>query len=118
MTPVGGADEEEEPRRGSNGPPEEFTSLQEVFPGFKDHPGLGIPLAPIDGFFQISTVANATNAAVTEIHPEDDFLPANSRFFRRGWLETHRRSDRSADTGLGANNTYLIPRPAIPEASR
>lgn len=62
---TGGAEEDEEPRRGSNGPPNEVTSLQEVFPGLKDAPGLAIPLAPIDGFLGISASADAANLAAT-----------------------------------------------------
>lgn len=40
LIPTGGVEEDEEPRGGSNGPPDEVTSLQEVFPGLKDAPGL------------------------------------------------------------------------------
>ena len=58
--PTGGA-EGEEPRAGSNGPPEDFTSLHEVFPGLRDAPGLAIPLAPIDSFLGLSALADDAN---------------------------------------------------------
>jgi hypothetical protein len=60
-----GIEEDEPPRAGSNGPPDDVTSLQEVFPGLKDNPGLAIPLAPIDGFLGISASADAANLAAT-----------------------------------------------------
>jgi hypothetical protein len=65
LIPTGGADEDEEPRAGSNGPPDDFTSLEEVFPGLKDAPGLAIPLAPVDGFLGISALADAANLGAT-----------------------------------------------------
>ena len=61
LIPAGGPEEDEAPRRGSNGPPDDVTSLQEVFPGLKNAPGLAIPLAPIDGFLGISAPADAAN---------------------------------------------------------
>jgi hypothetical protein len=54
---VGGA-EEEEPSRRSNGPPDDYTRLEDVFPGLNDAPGLAIPLAPIDGFLGVSALAD------------------------------------------------------------
>jgi hypothetical protein len=60
LIPTGGA-EGEEPRAGSNGPPEDFTSLHEVFPGLRDAPGLAIPLAPIDSFLGLSALADDAN---------------------------------------------------------
>jgi hypothetical protein len=65
LTPAAGAGEVEEPRRGSNGPPDEISSLQEVFPGLKDAPGLAIPLAPIDGFLGISASADSAHLGAT-----------------------------------------------------
>ena len=54
---TGGA-EEEEPSLGSNGPPDDYTRLEDVFPGLSDAPGLAIPLAPVDGFLGFSAGAN------------------------------------------------------------
>jgi hypothetical protein len=54
---TGGAEEEAEPRR-SNGPPDDYTRLEDVFPGLSDAPGLAIPLAPIDGFLGVSAAAD------------------------------------------------------------
>jgi hypothetical protein len=54
---TGGAEEEGESRR-SNGPPDDYTRLEDVFPGLRDAPALAIPLAPIDGFFGVSAGAN------------------------------------------------------------
>jgi hypothetical protein len=62
---VGGTEESDEPRRGSNGPPDDFTTLLEVFPGFKGNPGLATPLEPIDGFLGISGAANEANLEAT-----------------------------------------------------
>jgi hypothetical protein len=42
---------EEDPFDGSNGPPDEFTYLQDLFPGLKDRPGLTLPLAITDSLF-------------------------------------------------------------------
>lgn len=56
-----GGMEEEEPSRRSNGPPEDFTRLEDIFPGLKDAPGLGIPLAPIDGFLGLSAFVDETD---------------------------------------------------------
>ena len=60
---VGGAEEEAESRR-SNGPPDDYTRLEDVFPGLKEAPGLAIPLAPIDGFFGVSAAADEADAEV------------------------------------------------------
>ena len=62
---TGGAEDDESSRR-SNGPPDDFTRLEDVFPGLKDHPGLAAPLAPVDGFLGVSAVADAANLAATE----------------------------------------------------
>jgi hypothetical protein len=52
---------EEEPSRRSNGPPEDFTRLEDIFPGLKDNPGLGILLAPVDGFLGLSAFVDETD---------------------------------------------------------
>jgi hypothetical protein len=62
---TGGAEGDEASRR-SNGAPEDFTRLEDVFPGLKDYPGLAAPLAPVDGFLGVSAVADAANLAATE----------------------------------------------------
>jgi hypothetical protein len=61
---TGGAEEEEASRR-SNGPPDDFTRLEDVFPGLRDAPGLAIPLAPVDGFFGVSALADEANLEAT-----------------------------------------------------
>jgi hypothetical protein len=61
---TGGAEEEEASRR-SNGPPDDFTRLEDVFPGLRDAPALAIPLAPIDGFFGVSAGADEANLEAT-----------------------------------------------------
>lgn len=53
--------EENESRRGSNGPPDEFTTLVSVFPGLENNPGLAVPLAPISSFLGIASSADAAN---------------------------------------------------------
>ena len=60
---VGGAEEEAESRR-SNGPPDDYTRLEDVFPGLKEAPGLAIPLAPIDGFLGFSAAPDEADAEV------------------------------------------------------
>jgi hypothetical protein len=60
---TGGAEEEAESRR-SNGPPDDYTRLEDVFPGLSDAPGLAIPLAPIDGFLGVSALAEDANLEV------------------------------------------------------
>jgi len=60
-----GGVEEEEPSRRSNGPPEDFTRLEDVFPGLSDKPALAIPLAPIDGFLGVSALADEANLEAT-----------------------------------------------------
>lgn len=52
-----GEEDEAESRR-SNGPPDDFTRLEDVFPGLRDAPGLAIPLAPVDGFLGVSALAD------------------------------------------------------------
>jgi hypothetical protein len=61
---TGGAEEEAESRR-SNGPPDDFTILEDVFPGLRDAPALAIPLAPIDGFLGFSALADEANLEAT-----------------------------------------------------
>jgi hypothetical protein len=58
----GGA--EEEPSR-SNGPPQDVTTLEQVFPGLKDTPGLTAMLEPMDGFLGVSALAEDANAEAT-----------------------------------------------------
>ena len=58
---TGGAEEDDAARR-SNGPPDDYTRLEDVFPGLKDKPALAIPLAPIDGFFGVGVGAAADEA--------------------------------------------------------
>lgn len=57
---TGGAEEEETPRR-SNGPPDDYTRLDDVFPGLREAPALAIPLAPIDGFLGLSATSDEAN---------------------------------------------------------
>jgi hypothetical protein len=61
---TGGAEEEEASRR-SNGPPDDYTRLEDVFPGLREAPGLAIPLAPIDGFLGVSAVSDEANLEAT-----------------------------------------------------
>jgi hypothetical protein len=58
---TGGAEEEAESRR-SNGPPDDYTRLEDVFPGLREAPSLAIPLAPIDGFLGASALADEADA--------------------------------------------------------
>jgi hypothetical protein len=62
-----GEEGEKEPEsRGSNGPPPDyFATLEDVFPGLRDAPGLGAPLAPIDGFLGLSALADEANLEAT-----------------------------------------------------
>ena len=63
---AGGADEEAPEGWPNNGPrPIETTPLMEMFPGLREHPGLAIPLAPVDGFLGVSAYADEANAAAT-----------------------------------------------------
>lgn len=64
VTLTGGA-EEEDPSRRSNGPPDDYTRLEDVFPGLRDAPGLAIPLAPVDGFLGASALADEANLDAT-----------------------------------------------------
>lgn len=66
VTLAGGV-EEEEPSRRSNAPPDDYTRLEDVFPGLRDTPGLGVPLAPVDGFFGVSALAEEANLEATLI---------------------------------------------------
>jgi hypothetical protein len=58
---AGGAEEEPE-SRGSNGPPDDYTRLEDVFPGLREAPSLAIPLAPIDGFLGVSAGADEADS--------------------------------------------------------
>jgi hypothetical protein len=51
---------------GGNEPPDDFMELSDLFPGLRNEPGIAIPLAPIDSFLGISSVANQANLAATE----------------------------------------------------
>jgi hypothetical protein len=67
---TGGPQDAEEGFRhgiGGNEPPYDFMELSELFPGLRNEPGIAIPLAPIDSFLGISSVANQANLAATEI---------------------------------------------------
>jgi hypothetical protein len=61
---IGGAEDEEASRR-SNGPPDDYTRLEDVFPGLSDAPGVEIPLAPVDGFLGASALADEANLEAT-----------------------------------------------------
>jgi hypothetical protein len=65
LIPVGGAEEDEPSRRSNGPPPDEVTSLLQVFPGLENAPALGIPLAPIDGFLGITASADEANLEAT-----------------------------------------------------
>jgi hypothetical protein len=54
---------EEEPNRRSNGPPED--TLQEMFPGLKEHPLGTAIMAPFDHFIGFSSMADEMNLAAT-----------------------------------------------------
>jgi hypothetical protein len=56
-----GGEEEEAGSRRSNGPPDDFTRLEDIFPGLRDAPALAVPLAPIDGFLGVSALAEDAN---------------------------------------------------------
>ncbi|THD48580.1 MAG: hypothetical protein E7774_02795 [Bradyrhizobium sp.] len=57
VTLTGGA-EEDEPSRRSNGPPDDYTRLEDVFPGLRDAPAAGIPLMPVDHFLSFSAMSD------------------------------------------------------------
>ena len=59
-----GPEEDAESRR-SNGPPDDLTSLEDVFPSLRDAPSLAVPLAPIDGFLGVSALADEANLEAT-----------------------------------------------------
>jgi hypothetical protein len=66
---VGGPEDANEGFRtgiGGNEPPDDFMELSELFPGLRNEPGIAIPLAPLDNFLGISSVANQANLAATE----------------------------------------------------
>lgn len=66
IVPAGAGAEEEEPAsRRSNGPPEDFTFLEDVFPGLRDARILALPLTPIDGILGFSALSDETPAMVT-----------------------------------------------------
>lgn len=81
---IGGA-EDEEPRTGFGGnrPPTDYTTLQEIFPGLKDHPGVAIPLAPVDAFLGIGSAADEANLAVTML--QYNHLVAEIRSLDPSW---------------------------------
>lgn len=63
---AGGAEEETEPR-GSNGPPPDFTTLVEAFPGLQQFPVAATFLSPFDGFVGFSATTDGANAAATDV---------------------------------------------------
>ena len=66
---TGGPDDATEGFRhgiGGNEPPYDFMELSDLFPGLRNEPGIAIPLAPIDSFLGISSVANQANLAASE----------------------------------------------------
>jgi hypothetical protein len=66
--PSGADDADEGFRQGSGGnePPYDPMTLQDVFPGLKNEPGLAVPLAPVDSFLGISAAADEANLAAVE----------------------------------------------------
>jgi len=63
---AGGAEEEAEARpRLSNGPPPDFTILEDVFPQLKQAPGLGAAVAPVANFLGVTGVADEANLEAT-----------------------------------------------------
>ena len=94
---TGGAEEEAESRR-SNGPPDDYTRLEDVFPGLREAPALAVPLAPIDGFLGVSAAADEADLdgalgqywglvhQIKQVDPtfaEDELVAANPRIFPR-----------------------------------
>jgi len=66
VIPAGAAEEEEEARpRLSNGPPPDFTILEDVFPQLKEAPGLGAALAPVANFLGVAGAADEANLEAT-----------------------------------------------------
>ena len=65
VTLAAGGEEDEAESRRSNGPPDDYTRLEDIFPGLKEIPGLGIPLAPIDAFLGIAAAADEANLEAT-----------------------------------------------------
>jgi hypothetical protein len=65
---AGSEDAEEGFRQGIGGnePPYDPMTLQDIFPGLKNEPGLAVPLAPVDSFLGFSAVADEANLAATE----------------------------------------------------
>jgi hypothetical protein len=58
-------DEVDEEPYGSNGPPEDFPTLQEMFPGLKEHPFVTAVLGPLDHFVGFSALADEMNLSAT-----------------------------------------------------
>ena len=60
FTLIGEPQEEpyEEPSYRSNGPPEDVSTLQEMFPGLKEHPLATAVMAPLDHFIGFSSMAD------------------------------------------------------------
>ncbi len=68
LSPVGGPAEADDGFRqgiGGNEPPYDFMTLSELFPTWKDHPEIAVPLAPLDSFLGIGSAANEANLAAT-----------------------------------------------------
>ncbi|HLJ71664.1 MAG TPA: hypothetical protein VKU03_10120 [Roseiarcus sp.] len=64
LVPTAGEEEEEEAEsRLSNGPPDDFKILEDVFPGLRA--ALAVPLAPIAGFLGLSALADEANLEAT-----------------------------------------------------
>jgi hypothetical protein len=62
---AGGAEEEETAPRRSNGPPPDFTILEDVFPQLKEAPGLGVAVAPVANFLGVTGAADEANLEAT-----------------------------------------------------
>ena len=67
LTSTGGENADDGFRQGFGGnePPDDFMALQDVFPGLKDNPAVAVPLAPIDSFLGVSSLANEANLEAT-----------------------------------------------------
>ena len=100
-------DEEESESRRSNGPPEDFTILEQVFPGLRNAPAAAVPLTPVGHFLSFSALSDEANlegtlgaywALVSEIKRidpsfvENDLLPMGRN--RRSVLAGTQRSDQ------------------------
>ena len=68
--PTGNSEDADEGFRqgiGGNEPPwDDLMTLEGVFPGLKEHPGIAVPLAPVDAFLGVSSLANEANLQATE----------------------------------------------------